>query len=996
MKKKENRRKKICNFVNEFCIIRFMLRYQKIFIFIFIFIFSSGLSIRTWGQEVNRDSLLITADQLSFTAKHHFEYGDDSIAIAKEKQSLNIKKKLLGDKHPQYILSLNNLASYYFEQGLYETSLSLITEALNKYNNQDSIYAESLMCYADICSLQGNFAKAIMLCNDASKIIKDNYKKNSKQYAKSLINLANIYYDHGNVIRSTRLCEEALTIFKNNGYQHNSDYANIVLLLAKCKTDLGESKEALYFGIEGASVLRKLYGNKHPSYATALNILGVIHAFMGDIDKAILIEKEALYIYEEKNGKMHLNYAVSLGNIAGYFFQKGDYETSIKLYKDALNILIKTVGKSHPYYALYLRDISEWELATGNYDAAIRLCKEALGIQIKVYGRNHTETIVSLRKLAEYYYNKGDEQKAIKYAERAEAIERKNHRMEHPYYACLLDELSYYYLGGDKNAKAFSCARLSMDLFIKYIKRNWGIMPKSLQERFWQSVSGRFFNYAGLAYRVSSHDISSDLYNRVALFAKGMLINKEIEMKNYLLESGDSSLIDCYNKLQEDAYLYNTMNIVSESDTDKDTMMLRILKQEENLSKMSKFFQKNKNELNTQWEDIRNNLKYEDVALEFLSFPLLHDSIMYVALTIRKESEKPKMTILFEEKQLKEVSDTLYYQCPEMYNLVWKPLQEELQGVKNIYFSPSGRLHNIGIEYLPEMEGYNIYRLSSTRELVTKESQETEKKAVLYGGLDYAAMIDSASVVISVAKIEEKFKERANVRGIGFRGGKEYLKHTKIEVDDIGRELNEAQWVCLLDTASLGTEESFKSLSGKRVGCLHISTHGFYYTQQAAVNTGYNFLLLNDKMASEEDKALTRTGLIMSGANHILDGDTIPDDVEDGILTAKEIADVDLRGLDLVVLSACQTGLGDISQGEGVFGLQRGFKKAGAKSILMSLWEVDDKATQILMTQFYKNLLSGQSKRQSLLSAQRYLCEYNGGTYNNPQYWAAFILLDAL
>ena len=110
----------------------------------------------------------------------------------------------------------------------------------------------------------------------------------------------------------------------------------------------------------------------------------------------------------------------------------------------------------------------------------------------------------------------------------------------------------------------------------------------------------------------------------------------------------------------------------------------------------------------------------------------------------------------------------------------------------------------------------------------------------------------------------------------------------------------------------------------------------------------------------------------------------------------KEIADIDLRGLDLVVLSACQTGLGDIAQGEGIFGLQRGFKKAGANSVLMSLWEVDDKATQILMTQFYKNLLSGQSKRQSLLSAQKFLREIDGGKYNTPKYWAAFIMLDGI
>jgi CHAT domain-containing protein len=195
---------------------------------------------------------------------------------------------------------------------------------------------------------------------------------------------------------------------------------------------------------------------------------------------------------------------------------------------------------------------------------------------------------------------------------------------------------------------------------------------------------------------------------------------------------------------------------------------------------------------------------------------------------------------------------------------------------------------------------------------------------------------------------------------------------------------------------SLASEESFKSFSGKVINVIHIATHGFYYTSDEANSINYDFLMLNNNMASVEDKSLTRSGLLMAGANHILEGENLPDNVEDGILTAKEISDVDLRGLDLVVLSACQTGLGDISQSEGVFGLQRGFKKAGANAILMSLWEVDDKATQILMTQFYKNLLSGQSKRHSLQAAQKYLREYNNGFFNEPKYWAAFILLDGI
>ena len=373
---------------------------------------------------------------------------------------------------------------------------------------------------------------------------------------------------------------------------------------------------------------------------------------------------------------------------------------------------------------------------------------------------------------------------------------------------------------------------------------------------------------------------------------------------------------------------------------------------------------------------------------------------MYAALTLKKDYESPHMVMLFEKEQLMAIPDSSYYTQTSTYDLIWRLLEEELHDVKNIYFSPSGVLHMIGIEYLPGMENYNIYRLSSTREIITEHKKQKGNNAVLYGGLKYDAKIDSTSITKSLARIDETFKERANVRGIGLRGGKEELKHTKEEVDTIGDYLKKANWTCLLDTASLGTEESFKALYGKSISNLHIATHGFYYTLEEATTKNYDFLLLDDRLASSEDKSLTRSGLIMSGANHFLEGDSIPDDVEDGLLTAKEIANVDLRGLDLVVLSACQTGLGDISQSEGVFGLQRGFKKAGANTILMSLWEVNDKATQILMTQFYKNYLGGQSKHEALLSAQRFLREYKNADgkqcYNSPEYWAAFIMLDGL
>lgn len=478
---------------------------------------------------------------------------------------------------------------------------------------------------------------------------------------------------------------------------------------------------------------------------------------------------------------------------------------------------------------------------------------------------------------------------------------------------------------------------------------------------------------------------------------KGALLNSENNVKAVIEDCKDAALKDLWEELRADKYILSKQ---LEKDSlnrllNTDSLQNMIYNLEDSLIVRCKAYDDITKSMKLKWLDIQKSLSTQDVAIEFLSFPIENDSVMYAALTLRKDDKSPKLITLFEENQLKNISDTLCYNSNDITLLVWGPLLPELREVKNIYFSPSGALYNIGIEYLPGMEDYNIYRLSSTRELVNRRDINDNNNAVLYGGLDYDAKLHTLSQSESRARFDEKLVDHSDVRSMKYRGGQQKLTHTLYEVEQIEKELKKTQWQCLLDTLSLGTEESFKSLSGKKINTLHIATHGFYYTPEESDNIGYSFLLPNEQM-SAEDKSLSRSGLLMSGANHILDGDSIPEDVEDGILTAKEIADVDLRGLDLVVLSACQTGLGDISQGEGVFGLQRGFKKAGANSILMSLWEVNDEATQILMTQFYKNLVSGQSKRQSLRSAQKYLREYNRGQFDKPEYWAAFILLDGI
>lgn len=756
--------------------------------------------------------------------------------------------------------------------------------------------------------------------------------------------------------------------------------------------------ESLLSMVENYGKFNKCYENALSIYRKALVIDGQTHR-IPELDKEII--EVCSHIYNTNNSQ-YLEHLMNIASDLDIRPSKTSYETTcgIKIWKEVRD-------KSRLFfpdswrYASALKNIADYNYHHRHFDIALMqylsidsLYKLKRNEWISEVWYNYdilspaqSVTYVDLlqkslsRMIGHCYYLKGEIESAIKY-------DSKN-----PYYYCVL---------GDNETLTSLCKDMyeaSVKGLKNIIKSPTIIVPGAYYEEAFDMayLPALTTQIPYFAFKMKSPDLYKMAYNG-ALVAKEFRLTAENRLRKNLLTTQDSISKDYVNRISKEMQAYKSMiknHDLGALEKHWDILNLQrsLVAYLDSIGALQTLFPK--------WPDVYNILKEKELAIEFVEFPLWNQNqSMYGALVLRKDSAFPKLIPLFEERQLKQVSDTLYYQCKEMTDLVWKPLQSELGGITNIYFSPSGALYNIGIEYLPGMEDYNIYRLSSTRELVTSGKTETKNRAVLYGGLRYDAGFDKSVTEKSLAMLDEAFKERANVRGMGLRGGKEYLKHTKEEVDIIGEELSKANWKCVLDSAAMGTEESFKALSGREIGCLHISTHGFYYTQEDADNARYKFMLIDNNMVSAEDKALTRSGLVMSGANHILEDEELPDNVEDGILTAKEIADVDLRGLDLVVLSACQTGLGDIAQGEGVFGLQRGFKKAGVNSILMSLWEVDDKATQILMTQFYRNLLSGQSKRQSLLNAQKNLREYRNANgeqcYNSPKYWAAFVLLDSL
>lgn len=400
------------------------------------------------------------------------------------------------------------------------------------------------------------------------------------------------------------------------------------------------------------------------------------------------------------------------------------------------------------------------------------------------------------------------------------------------------------------------------------------------------------------------------------------------------------------------------------------------------------------------WISIKEKLEQNEAAIEFVSFVSKsignkENTKNYGAFILRKDTEYPVFVNLFNESQINAILDPIigknirsdnkiemiYGQNGnKLYTLIWKPLEDNLKGIKNVYFSPAGVLHNLAFSALPNDENkylgeeYRLNQLTSTRELLSIQTSQVIKKSALFGDIVYEIGDEVIRNSDSSVTRNSDFIE---------------LEGARDEIEEIYSLLNLNNIGTIRYAKKFATEHNFFKAVSDKPSLLHIATHAFY------LNPLRDEYFMTDMLGFAKFKAdkdpMNRSGLALSGANYFWrNGNKLSSSAEDGILTANEISNLDMRGVKLVVLSACETGLGESADNEGVFGLQRGLKIAGANNILVSLWKVDDRITKEYMVNFYENLIKkGLSIKDAYLATQKTI-KYK---YPNPYHWAAFVLL---
>lgn len=473
----------------------------------------------------------------------------------------------------------------------------------------------------------------------------------------------------------------------------------------------------------------------------------------------------------------------------------------------------------------------------------------------------------------------------------------------------------------------------------------------------------------------TTEDKKGTLYN-IALLSKGLLTDSSSQFLSFVNETADESVKKKWEEYLSIQHQLSDLIVLSKGDEDKyEALRNQLMEIESSLMFDVKAIGSYLNRLDCTWEQVARHLEEEDLAIEFTRYTAWNTrEIRYIASVLSRGAAPVNIPLpSVKEETLMSMSPDRLYSNTELYNALFKPLEKLLRGKKRIYFSPAGCLNSIAIENIltPQKrrmsETYQMNRLSSTRQLVEQDSNQTWMSAAIFGGFNFNL------------GLEEMEYYAENVTNRGEKTSMHNwasLPGSRDEVKLVGDRLEDIHPVIVLGEE--GVEESFLSLSGKGINLIHIATHGYYDKESVKK--------IRAQAVPEEDEMMEASGLVFSGANNTktLEG------VKDGLLSAREISRMNLIGCNLIVLSSCGSGLGITDAINESYGLVRAFKKAGCQSILMSLSDIDDNATRLFMEYFYEARMNGKDNRQAIYSARDRIKK----EYPDPQYWAPFVLID--
>jgi CHAT domain-containing protein len=925
---------------------------------------------------------------------------------------------------------LNVLDSLYEEKNITKDRIQVLEEIVALHEAQklltDSANAAKLLLLGNTYRRSGFSNKAVSLVPKMDSACRKAYREKTSTFIDSRTIIANIYTDAGMLDKADNYYQQSLKLAATVWKDRKDRYAGLLKVVGEMYNEAGFYKRAEEMLDKAKQWMEESRSTDNNDWSSVLFQLADIKKTMKKTAEAATAYNEAIK-YAQKDTALFYQYIMYATLFADFCEDNKMFEKADSLYTE---IARRTNNPAKESYSVFLSNLATWSLSkykSGDTTASFRFIDSVVQLARRFYNNNQTWDDGVLFRLSQYYRLTKQYDKAIYYAEKFYQRELATPGKDDNSLFAIRTILMMACLHAGEYNKAAEIITAMNKSSLQHMLNNLDAFSDAEREKYlFNKIRNiHLSNTLLLRNKDASPSFKKESFNELLLL-RSLILAENRKLLESVISGGDTSLQRLYGQWlsARSALSREYAKPVSERRSDILLLEEQAEKLQKDMNQKSALLRNRQQSKALTMDEVQKALQDDEAAIEFVSFAVVierADSIMYAAHILLKNNPVPVFVPLCTEKQLQKIFDsagatatsmvnrfyrgidlgtnnTIASLGKELYNLVWAPLEPHLKGIKKISYSPAGKLFNIAFQALPAdntgllMDKYEMHQYFSTKQIVSRNEQQPAsgtpayipKSITLFGNASFSVLNKNFTKQKTLTQGTSGFYLPGSR---GTRGNTwTALPGTAEEVKKIKRlfDVNKITAKSFVQTAA--SEENLKALSGNSPQILHIATHGFFLPETHRSKEDDS----DDKNAyTLANDPLLRSGLILSGGNHAWSGKTPVEGVEDGIATAYEISQLNLSNTELVVLSACETALGDVKGSEGVFGLQRAFKMAGVKKMIVSLWQVPDKETAELMTTFYNYWLKGKTIEQAFAQAQAEMRKKY-----SPYYWAAFVLVE--
>lgn len=930
------------------------------------------------------------------SARYQTWQGEYPTAISQTQQALELLRKRLGENDSQVADLYNQLADRQWQYGQYNQAVQTLQQSaaiMEQQKRQGSdAYVQLQLIRTTIYTQLGYYAQANTTLKDLKRLIKKDAMSLSNKYAVERIE-GQLATQTGDYKTARALLPKLLNAQEQSYGSDNKALMPTIQALAQLYLTEGDYNNADKLLRRAEDIRQQVAPDQSLQAANSLFYISRWATAFGDYDKVVRYLSHSLPIYEQKLDSLHIDRIETKAGLAlaQLYTDPEALPESKKTLLDLKNTMDTHFSPEHPLYAKIVKTLAIIYLADNQPKNAIQGLESAYTLWREKLGKRNNEIGEIEMLMGDAYLQLKDLKEADKAYKQAQKSFRKTFSIQHPNYVKAgAKRAQIQFLSGD-HRQAAKTALQTTQQYLGFIQTYFAGLSEREKAVYWNVIQPEFEFFNTMAINIGDPELIAAMYN-YALSTKALLLSSSLKVRQTILSSGDEQLIAKY---QQWADLKNTLAASLHIGEDQeDTLKIdlaglqqSIEKVEKELSESSEVFKQSLKASQHTWQDVQSRLNTGEAAIELIRTRhfdgTFTDSVLYVALIVTPNTKRaPEWVVLPHGSQLEQRFIVFYRKSMSLaredkisYKQFWEPIQAKLTNIQRVYLSSDGVYHQLSpASFWIEDEGrylfdkLDIALVSNTRDLLAPRQTTTKRpdnaQAVLYGNPTFYAALGNS---FDPGQVAEK-------RRVLRRNYIEQLPGADTEVDKISQRLRAKGWDVQIFKHQEADERSLKNLNSPVI--LHIATHGY-------------FVPSSDRRLSSNRDPMLHSGILMRHAGDYLSGNISDADEEDNLFTAYEALTLRLDNTEMVVFSACETGLGDVQVGEGVYGLQRSLLVAGAKTLLMSIFKVSDEATQLLMDTFYERWLSHGNKRQAFREAQTRVRT----AFPHPIYWGAFNMI---